>query len=63
MRLFVRSSTGRTISLRVQPSDTLSTVKAKILEQHHLVFDGVQLQDNLTMADYGIQHQSTLDLQ
>ena len=63
MRLFVRSSTDRTISLRVQPSDTLSTVKAKILEHHHLVFHGVQLEDNLTLADYGIHHQSTLDLQ
>ncbi|KAG2576207.1 polyubiquitin-like [Panicum virgatum] len=63
MYIFVRSPTGRTIRLRVQPSDTLHTVKAKILEQHHLVFDGVQLQDNLTLADYDIQHQATLDLQ
>ncbi|CAL5004319.1 unnamed protein product [Urochloa decumbens] len=63
MHIFVRSSTGRTIRLRVQPSDTLSTVKAKILEQHNLVFDGVLLEDNRTLADYNIQHRSTLDLQ
>ncbi|XP_047062417.1 polyubiquitin-like [Lolium rigidum] len=63
MHLFVKSPTGRTICLRVQPSDTLYTVKAKIQEQHRLFFDGVQLDDNLTLADYGIQHQSMLDLQ
>ncbi|CAL5009803.1 unnamed protein product [Urochloa decumbens] len=63
MHIFVRSSTGRTIRLRVQPSDTLSNVKAKILEQHNLVFNGVSLDDNYTLADYNIQHRSTLDLQ
>jgi hypothetical protein len=34
-----------------------------MLEQHHLVLDGVQLDDNRTLTDYDIQHQSTLDLQ
>ena len=63
MYIFVKSSTGRTICLRVQPTDTLSTVKAKIQEQYRLVFDGVQLEDNLTLADYNIQHRSTLDLE
>ncbi|CAL4996596.1 unnamed protein product [Urochloa decumbens] len=63
MHIFVRSPTGRAICLRVKPSDTLDTVKAKIVEQHRLVFDGVQLEGNLTLADYGIQHESTVDLQ
>ena len=63
MLIYVRSPTGRKICLRVQPSDTLNTIKAKILEHHHLVFDGVQLEDNLTLAEYGIEHQSTIDLQ
>ncbi|XP_051186603.1 polyubiquitin 11-like [Lolium perenne] len=63
MQLLVKCPTGRTICLRVRPSDTLSTVKAKIQEQHRLFFDGVQLEDNLTLADYGIKHKSTLDLQ
>ncbi|WVZ61612.1 hypothetical protein U9M48_011462 [Paspalum notatum var. saurae] len=63
MKIFVRCPTGRTISLRVQPSDTLSDVKAKILEHHRLVFDGKELDDNLTLADYDIQHRSTLELQ
>jgi ubiquitin C len=63
MHLFVKSPTGRTICLRVQPSDTVYTVKAKIQEQHRLFFDGLQLEDNLTIADYGIEHESTIDLQ
>ncbi|CAO2200086.1 unnamed protein product [Urochloa humidicola] len=63
MHIFVRSPTGRAICLRVRPSDTLDTVKAKILEQHRLIFNGLQLDGNLTLTDYGIQHESTLDLQ
>jgi len=63
MKIFVRTPTGRTMSLKVRPSDTLHSVKAKILEQHCLVFDGRQLDDNLTLADYDIHHQSTIDLQ
>ena len=63
MLIYVRSPTSRTICLKVRPSDTLNTIKAKILEQHHLVFDGVQLEDNITLAEYGIEHQSTIDLQ
>ncbi|KAM0839263.1 hypothetical protein ACQ4PT_060426 [Festuca glaucescens] len=63
MQLFAKSPTGRTICLKVHPSDTLYTVNAKIQEQHRLFFDGVQLEDNLTLVDYGIQHKSTLDLE
>jgi len=63
MKLFVKSPTGRTICLKVHASDTLYTVKAKIQEQHRLFFEGLQLEDNLTLADYGIKHESTLDLQ
>uniref|UniRef100_A0A8I6XDX7 Ubiquitin-like domain-containing protein n=2 Tax=Hordeum vulgare subsp. vulgare TaxID=112509 RepID=A0A8I6XDX7_HORVV len=63
MRVFVKTPTGRTISLKVHSSDTLYTVKAKIQQQYRLVFDGVQLEDNRTLADYGIQHDSMIDLQ
>ncbi|CAO2164566.1 unnamed protein product [Urochloa humidicola] len=63
MHIFLRGPTGRTIRLRVQPSDTLYTLKAKILEQHRFVFNGEQLDDNLTLADYDIKHHSTLELQ
>jgi ubiquitin C len=64
MHLFVKSPTGKTICLKVKLSDTLNTVKAKIQEQLlRLFFDGVQLEGNLTLADYGIEHESTLELQ
>ena len=63
MELSVKSPTGRIISLKVQPSDTLHTVKAKIQEQYRLFFKGHQLEDNKTLADYGIPNKSTLDLQ
>ncbi|KAI5001797.1 hypothetical protein ZWY2020_026447 [Hordeum vulgare] len=63
MHIFVKNPTGRTIRFKVHSSDTLYTVKAKIQQQYHLVFDGLQLEDNRTLADYGIQHDSTIDLQ
>ena len=64
MHIAVKNPTGKRIYLEVNPSDTLSTVKTKIQEQHRLVFNGVQLEDdNLTLADYDIQHKSTLELQ
>ncbi|XBI22644.1 hypothetical protein VPH35_063639 [Triticum aestivum] len=63
MHIFVKNPTGRTICLKVHSSDTLYTVKAKIQDQYRLVFDGVHLEDNFTLADYGIEHESTLDLQ
>ncbi|CAL5080033.1 unnamed protein product [Urochloa decumbens] len=62
MQIFVRSPSGRMISLRVYPDETLYEVKKKIMEKHNLVFDGVLMEDNCTLADYNIQHQSTLDL-
>ncbi|CAL5075695.1 unnamed protein product [Urochloa decumbens] len=62
MQIFVRSPSGRMISLRVYPDETLYEVKKKIMEKHNLVFDGVLMEDNRTLADYNIQHQSTLDL-
>ncbi|CAN6223170.1 unnamed protein product [Urochloa humidicola] len=62
MQIFVRSPSGRMISLRVYPDQTLYDVKKKIMEKHNLVFDGVRMEDYRTLADYNIQHQSTLDL-
>ncbi|CAN6344034.1 unnamed protein product [Urochloa humidicola] len=63
MQIFVRSPSGRMISLRVYPDEKLADVKKKIMEKHNLFFDGVRMEDNLTtLANYNIQHQSTLDL-
>jgi ubiquitin C len=64
MEIFVRSPSGRMISLIVYPDETLYELKKKLTEKYNLFYDGARMDDNnRTMADYNIKHQSTLDLE
>lgn len=69
MHIFVRTLTGKNVTLDVEPTDNIEAVKAKVQDkegippdQQHFTYNGTALVDGVTLSDYGIQDEATLFL-
>mmetsp|Transcript_28585 Transcript_28585/g.39836 ORF Transcript_28585/g.39836 Transcript_28585/m.39836 type:complete len:226 (+) Transcript_28585:52-729(+) len=69
MQLFVKTLTGRHLTIEAETSETVSSLKCKIQDmegispaQLCLIFGGVELEDGCTLADYNVSMESTLHL-
>ena len=69
MKIYVKTLTGKTINIQVEPANTILELKNKIhdkegipQERQRLIFSGKELINDRKVADYKIQNESTLNL-
>ena len=69
MQIFVKTLTGNTVTVDMEPFETLKNMKQKIQnkvgippDQQRLIFAGEQLEDSRTLSDYGIVSESTIHM-
>ena len=69
MQIFIKTLTGKTITLEVEPSDTIKKVKRKIQDkegippsQQHLIFKRQELKDHQTLDEYKVTDKSSVHL-
>lgn len=69
MQVFIKTLTGRTVTIIVDEDDTIFNLKMKLKEkedippdEQRLIFGGHQLEDKQTLKHYDIQRDSTIHL-